>query len=157
RNHDAQQSKSLRRYLCVSVAVLACMCVLAALAIWQWREATAERKKAMASSIAFRALQLADERLDSALLLAAKAEEKSDLLNTHHALLTVAYSNPRLITFLYDPPIGSTPGQPVDTTAFSPDGTLLATGDYGGRMFLWDIADVHNDLDTANGLVDLVG
>jgi WD40 repeat protein len=153
RNHDARQSKSLRRYLWASAVVLTCMLILAALALWQWNVATGERKKATASSIAFRALQLADERLDSALLLAAAAEEKSDLLDTRRGLLTVAYSNPRLITFLHDSQIESNPGTPVDATVFSPDGALLATGDYSGRMLLWDIADVHN----ANGLVDLAG
>lgn len=157
RNHDARQSKSLRRYLWASAVVLTCMLLLAALALWQWSVATRERKKATARGIAFRALQLADERLDSALLLAAESEGISDLLDTRHGLLTVAYSNPRLITFLHDSQFGSNPGSPVGATAFSPDGALLATGDYSGRMILWDIADVHNDPHDETGLVDLVG
>ena len=160
RNHDARQSKRLRRYLWASIAIGTCMIILAGLALWQWYVATQERQEAerlrndaTASSIAFRALQLSDERLDSALLLAAEAEGISDLLDTRASLLTVAYFNPRLITFLHDSQLGTNPGSPVDATAFSPDGELLATGDYSGRIILWDIADLHN----VNGPLDLVG
>jgi WD40 repeat protein len=150
RNHDALQSERLRGYLHAVAVVLTVMVILAVVAVWQWRVATGESEKATARSIAFRALQLADERLDSALLLAAKAEGISDLVDDRASLLTVAYSNPRLITFLHDSQMGSSA---VGATAFSPDGALVATGDYNGRGILWDITDVHN----VDGVVDLVG
>ena len=153
RNHDAQQSKRLHHRVVVLSIVLPCIAALAIFALWQWHDAERLRNDAAASSIAFRALQLSDERLDLALLLAVVAQEKSDLLDTRDSLLTVTYSNPRLITFLHGSQLHSNPDWVVRATAFSPDGTLLATGHNNGSIILWDIADLHN----VNGPVDLVG
>ena len=91
-------------------------------------------------SIAARAYQLRDERLDTALLLATEAEnlatqEKRDNLlpDPFGTLMTMAYYNPRLRTFL------NGGKSPVNAVAFSPDGKQVATGDYTGDVALWDV------------------
>ncbi|HZJ16259.1 MAG TPA: WD40 repeat domain-containing protein [Chthoniobacteraceae bacterium] len=146
RNHDARQSRRLR-WIALALAIgMSCIGWFA----WQ---AQRQAHKASARQIAGQAMQLLNERLDTALLLAPAAQERSDLPDTRGSLLTAAYHNPRLITFLHDPPTETGSGSPIGTLAFSPDGAQLVTGGYNKRLVLWQVNDVRD----SDGRVDLVG
>ncbi len=149
RNQDARQGKNLRRIVSALVAVVTVISVLAGFAIWQTitakrerkiadeerRKAVIERNAADARSLAAQALQIQGERLDAALLLATEAQKLSDLPGIRGSLLTTAFFNPRLLSFLQ----GS--ANSVGAVAFHPDGTQLATGGYDGMIVLWNVAE----------------
>jgi WD40 repeat protein len=124
RNHDARQGKRMRWAVAALAVVIAVITALGVIAYKQSKIATAQ-------SIAARAYQLRDERLDTALLLATEAQRLRNLPDTFGTLLTAAYYNPRLLTYL----LGNSP---VNAVAFSHDETRVATGDFGGFVVLWD-------------------
>jgi WD40 repeat protein len=100
--------------------------------------AAKERELATAQSIAARTYLLLGDRLDTALLLATEAQELATkaqpgilLPDTIGTLLTGAYYNRRLLTYLH----GTSPANAV---AFSQDGKQVATGDFDGNVVLWD-------------------
>ena len=125
RNHDARQGKRLRWAVAALALVLTVITALAVIAVKQ-------RKIATAQSIAARAYQLLDERLDTALLLATEAQRSSNQPDTFGTLITAAYYNPRLLTYL----LGTSP---VNAVAFGHDGKQVAAGDFDGRVVLWDV------------------
>ena len=132
RNHDARTNRwAWWAALGLSV-VLGCISVLAVYAWRQAEEAKRESRIATARSIASRALQLRDDRLDVSLLLATEAQRRSDLPDTRGSLLTTAYANPRLSSYLN----GSL--SPIYAVAFSHDGAKVATGDFDGLVTIWD-------------------
>ena len=98
----------------------------------QQQIAERERTIATAQSIAARAMQLREDRLDVALLLSTEAQRMSDQPDTRGSLLASAYHNPRLTTYLNGPP------SPVGAVAFSSDGKFVVTGDFDGNLVLWD-------------------
>lgn len=155
RNHDARKNK----WALWAAAVLGIVLTgISVLALWAWRQkedavrerqdadtarqmaveqrkmAEDERNIANARSMAARAMQLRDDRLDISMLLATEAYRLRDQPDTRGALLTTAYHNPRLTTYLH----GSM--SQIGAVAFSHDGTRLATGDYKGNVALWDAA-----------------
>ena len=98
----------------------------------QQKIAEHERNVATAQSIAARAMQSREDRLDVALLLSTEAQRLSDQPDTRGSLLASAYHNPRLTTYLNGPP------SPIGAVAFSQDRTRVATGDFDGNVLLWD-------------------
>ena len=100
--------------------------------------AAKERELATAQSIAARTYLLLGDRLDTALLLATEAQKLATqaqpgilLPDTIGTLLTGAYYNRRLLTYLHG-------ASPVNAVAFSHDGKQVATGDFDGNVVLWD-------------------
>ena len=129
-----RRARRWRRVSLVQAAVVLLIALLAALAVAQRREAQAQAKLAAARGLAARAVALLDEQLDLALLLAYKAAEIApDVPEVASSLLTAVVHNPRLIAFHHGH------DGPVSSAAFSPDGRLLATGDFNGRLILWDV------------------
>ena len=104
----------------------------------QSKLAAKERELATAQSIAARTYLLLGNRLDTALLLATEAQKLATqaqpgiiLPDTIGTLLTGAYYNRRLLTYLHG-------ASPVNAVAFSQDGKQVATGDFDGNVVLWD-------------------
>jgi WD40 repeat protein len=134
RNRNARQGKRLRWAVVALGVVLGIITLLALLAWNQSQIATAQR-------IAARAYQLLDERLDTALLLAIEAHRRSDQPDTFGTLVTAAYYNPRLTTYLGispKPNLNVLP-PPINAVAFNNNGKRVATGDFAGRVVLWDV------------------
>jgi WD40 repeat protein len=160
RNRDARQSRRLRLAVVAMSAVMLCISVFAGLAAWQWSRARKEsriaeeqrrvaevqqqiaedqrseaetaRTIATARSLAAQSMQIRD-RLDTALLLATEAQMMADRPETVGALLSAVYANPRLRRYLHGTP------SPPGALAFNADGTLLATGDFEGKLTFWDM------------------
>jgi WD40 repeat protein len=142
RNRNARQGKRLRWTVVTLGVVLGIITLLALLAWNQTKIATAQR-------IAARAYQLLDERLDTALLLATEAQRRSNQPDTFGTLVTAAYYNPRLTTFLRispKPNLEVLP-TPILAVAFNNDGKRVATGDFAGRVVLWDAETYHQSED----------
>ena len=149
RSQDARQGKRLRRIVAALAVVMAALSLLAGLAIRQSHTANREREFAEeqrqvavrerniadARSMAAHALQIQGESLDAALLLATEAQKLSDLPGIRGSLLTTAFFNPRLLSFLQ----GS--AKSVGAIAFNHDGTVVATGGYDGVIVLWDVKE----------------
>ncbi len=149
RNHDAQRGKNLYRLVAALIAVGAIILTLMFIAFFQRdtarkerkiaeeerQKAIVERNVADARSMAAYALQIQGESLDTALLLATEAQKLSGLPGIRGSLLTTAFFNPRLITYLQ----GSS--NSVGALAFNRGGTQLATGGYDGVIVLWDVRE----------------
>ena len=105
----------------------------AELAAAQAELAAAQEKLAKARGLALQAVALLDKQLDLALLLAYKASEIApDVPEVASSLFTTVVHNPRLLGFRHGH------NEPVSSVAFSPDGRLLATGDFSGALLLSD-------------------
>ena len=167
RNHDARTNRWASWALSGMCMVLGAILILAGYALNQAKNAKAqavmarqqaeiaererkmakeqqeiaerERTIATAQSMASRAMQLREDRLDLALLLSTEAQRMSDQPDTRGSLLASAYQNPRLKTYL------NGPESPVGAVAFSDDGKQVATGDYDGNVMMWD-AETHRIL-----------
>jgi len=147
RNRSARQGKRLRWAVVALGVVLGIITLLALLALNQSQIATAQR-------IAARAYQLLDERLDTALLLAIEAHRRSDQPDTFGTLVTAAYYNPRLTAYLRispKPNLNLLPPQ-VNAVTFNKNGKRVATGDFDGRVVLWD-AETHQQSEDLGRLV----
>ena len=125
RNHDARTNRWALAAACAMAVVVAAFSVLTFFALRESRIATAR-------SIAAQAYQFREERLDTALLLATEAQRLADLPETRGVLISTAFHNPRLKTYLH----GSL--SPVSAVGFSADGAVLAAGDFDGSIVLWD-------------------
>ncbi|MDT0343276.1 nSTAND1 domain-containing NTPase [Streptomyces litchfieldiae] len=124
-------------------AVLACLLVLAlaaaGLAFWQQeravsarQDAEAEREIAQSRELAAQSAALLETDPDLASLLAVQAYRTHPTEEAIESLYTAAGLPLRAI---WDDPIAST-----ESVAFSPDGTLLATGDWEGEVRVFDAA-----------------
>jgi conflict system STAND superfamily ATPase/WD40 domain-containing protein len=118
----------------ISLVQAAVGLLIAALAIWagaESYEAHRQAKLAKARGLAARAVALLDEQLDLGLLLAYRAAEMApDVSEIASSLFAAVLHNPRLLTFLHGH------SDPVSSVAFSPDGKVLASGDFTGRVIL---------------------
>lgn len=146
RNHDARTNKWAVWALTIVTLVLGGISLLTVYAWNQAAMAKRERDVATARSIAARAMQLRDDRLDVALLLSTEAQRLSDQPDTRGSLLAAAYHNPRLTTYLNGSP------SPIGAVAFSQDLQQVATGDFDGRVTLWDLK-THRQIETLPKLV----
>src|SRR5262249_57613113 len=73
-------------------------------------------------------------RLDVGLLLSLEANRVADTAEGRGSLLDGVQRNPHLTTFF---PCHT---RPVQSVAFSPDGTILASGSWDTILILWDVA-----------------
>ncbi len=124
-----ERARSAQRNRRLFIAAIVVALVTSSLALVAWRQATIASARGL-SSLAYR---LFDERLDLAVLLAYEAWQKADLPETRSTVLAALLVNPRLTTFLHGHQ------SPVGALAFSPDGKLLAAGDFSSRIVLWDV------------------
>ncbi|MBN1935172.1 MAG: TIR domain-containing protein [Anaerolineae bacterium] len=92
----------------------------------------AQRIQTLARQLAAQSLNHIDGQLDLALLLALEANRLSDTPEVRGSLLSALSANPYLITYLHGHQDN------VRSVAFSPDGTLLASGGADGKIFIWD-------------------
>lgn len=152
-----QRTARWRRMSLVQIPVILLIALLAALSLWNYNKASKNAEEASkyakeasnyarivsARSTSLRALALLDEQPDLALIFASEAEQrvseadpnKSEVLG---ALFSAALYNPRLRKFLHGHP------KPVGAVACSPDGKLLATGDYDGKLVIWESDTWHS-------------
>ena len=122
----ARTTRRLRRWTIVLTLFIA---ITLAMALAAWHEA----KIASARGLAAHAQRLLNDRLGLAMLLSYEAQRKADLPETRGTLLTAALTNPRLLAFLHGHQ------STIGALAFSPDGKLLAAGDYKNRVVLWNV------------------
>jgi WD40 repeat protein len=140
---DVRAHRLTRRL--ATIAVMAIL-VFAAVATWQWRAAVhqrvlaesrqreAERQKtrAVAHMLTSESRVRSIERNhDRALLLAVEGARMSPSVATHSAVLDALQQPQMPRTFLWGHE--DTPS----AVSFNRDGTLLATGDWGGNILLW--------------------
>jgi WD40 repeat protein len=151
RNRNVRQGKRLRWAVVALGVVLGVITLLAWIA---WNQA----KIAKAQRIAARAYQLLDERLDTALVLATEAQRRSDQADTLGTLITAAYYNPRLTTYLRISPEPNLKVLPksINAVAFNDNGKQVATGDFAGRVVLWDAKTHQQSEDLGKFVEDVV-
>jgi WD40 repeat protein len=76
---------------------------------------------------------LRDNDFPASLLLGIEAFRSADTFRTRAALLENAQSHPQVFRYLYPDVLSE------DSVAFSPDGKVLASGAFGGRVDLWNV------------------
>jgi WD40 repeat protein/energy-coupling factor transporter ATP-binding protein EcfA2 len=153
RARAAQEEQKAARSRRTAIRLVGALALAIALALIAWKQrqiakeqselAAKERELATAQSIAARTYLLLGDKLDTALLLATEAQKLATqaqpgilLPDTIGTLLTGAYYNRRLLTYLHG-------ASPVSAVAFSQDGKQVATGDFDGKVVLWDAQKPH--------------
>jgi WD40 repeat protein len=149
RDADLARERRRRRLLLVaSGAVFAVVSVLGLVALFQWRDAATERSRAVQAlavaesrELAARSVSVVAFSPQLALLLAAEAHLRSSTRESRDAIVRAqnAWHSAAAL------PIGE-PLAPngllsvVNSVAFSPYGSTLASAGLGGTMRLWDVA-----------------
>jgi WD40 repeat protein len=105
--------------------------------------AQAERDQAEVAELVARAASLGNEQLDRALLLSVAAEQRSPSVETRNTLLREVFDHPNLIRYFWrhatdkaNPSVNAN----VNGVDFSHDGSIIASADATGRIWLWDPA-----------------
>ena len=88
---------------------------------------------ARARELAALSVNQRDKTFDLSMLLGIEAFRKDDTTQTRSALLDNSQSNPQLLQYLY----GQT--NSVSSVAFSPNGTMLASGNANNTITLWNV------------------
>ena len=128
---EARTSRRLRGLLAGLAAVLAMALVAGGLALSL--RGRAERQALVADAGRLGALALTEDQLDRSLLLARQAVALDDSLESRGDLLATLLRSPAATAILR----GHLDGiNPID---LSPDGRLLAMGDGGGRVEIFDV------------------
>src|SRR5262249_36977564 len=113
--------------------VAVAMAVLAIIAYLQRNRAKEQAMIATSGHLATAALLNKDDALDLASLLSLEGARMHEGFEGRNALLTTFQANPRLQAYLHHP-------AKVTSVAYSPDGKLLASGTYDGRVWVWNMA-----------------
>jgi WD40 repeat protein len=133
--HRAEREARTSRRLRGLVAGLAVVLVLALVAggLALSLRGRAERQGLVAESGRLGALALTEDQLDRSLLLARQAVSLDDSLESRSDLLAALLRSPAATAIMRPRLDGITP------LGLSPDGRLLAMGDYGGRVEVFDV------------------
>ncbi len=126
RNHAIQQASTAQ--------------AVSTLAIAQQKTAQANAQEAQAQTtisrsneLAAQSLALREKNFLVSMLLGIEAFQKADTFYSKGVLFDNARTNPQLQAYL------SGHEKEVRSAAFSPDGTILATGGFDNTIFLWDV------------------
>jgi WD40 repeat protein len=137
---EVEATKRRNRRLRILVAALALLLVVAlaagGFALVQRSDARHTARVAQAGRLAAQSREAAGQHPDLALLLALEAGRLDDSVDTRGALLGALEHASRIRAWLQEF------DAPVNASAFSPDGRLLATVTQGGTT-LWDTATWH--------------
>src|SRR5262249_15393771 len=131
-SHKARTRGSRIATALISVVAVA-MAVLAIIAYLQRNRAKEQAMIATSGHLATAALLNKDDALDLASLLSLEGARMHEGFEGRNALLTTFQANPRLQAYLHHP-------AKVTSVAYSPDGKLLASGTYDGRVWVWNMA-----------------
>jgi DNA-binding SARP family transcriptional activator len=128
---EAHTSRRLRGLLAGLAAMLVLALIAGGLALTL--RSRAERQALVADSGRLGALALTEDQLDRALLLARQGVALDDSLESRSDLLAALLRSPAATAVIRPQLDGITP------LGLSPDGRLLAMGDYGGRVAVYDL------------------
>ena len=130
-----------RRLRGVAVAVAVAMVVAAGgaalaagFALAERDRADQQRRIALARQLVAQSLARLDDRPDLAILLGLHANRINDTVETRGSLLHGFAANPGLTTYLRQHQSS------INSVAFSPDGTRLASSGDDGSLVVWDVA-----------------
>lgn len=151
RSRRQEERERLRRRITVGLAVgLLVTLILAIFAGVQWWQADLQRnvaiqaqakvaaerdqtRSALSGLLAAQARNLLVEQYDLALLLAVESVRRVDTLEGRGSLFNALNHSPKFSHFLHGHQ------DTVRSVSFHPDGTLLASSDMDGQIFLWDV------------------
>jgi WD40 repeat protein/DNA-binding SARP family transcriptional activator len=128
---EAHTSRRLRGLLAGLAVVLVLALIAGGLALFL--RGRAERQTLVAESGRLGALALTEDQLDRSLLLARQAVALDDSLESRSDLLATLLRSPAATAIMSPRLDGITP------LGLSPDGRLLAMGDFNGRMAIFDV------------------
>ncbi len=124
----------MKRHSIVLYATIGFAAVAAGLALYEMLEMQKYARTIHVMEWTAQSADLRDSQFDLSSLLAIEAFRSDDNDQTKGNLLDGVQANPELVRYF-----GSGAGQ-ASSLAFSPDGQELATGYFGGKVILWDLA-----------------
>jgi hypothetical protein len=138
-SREAEVSRQ-RSLLIVATGVLIITIILAFVALHQRQQAVQQSRIALQQSrialsrqLAAQAVSHLDGGLDLALLLGLEACRAANTFEARSCLLSALTQRPGLFSFLWGH------AGPVNSVAFSPDSSILASGSWDNTIVLWDV------------------